>query len=315
MQSKPPLVLLVGPTAVGKTELAIRLAEKLNGEIVSADSRLFYRGMDIGTAKPTREEQRRVPHHLIDIAKPDETLSLAVFQQLARETITDIHTRNKLPFLVGGTGQYIRAVTEGWKPPEVTPDKRLRDVLGKMKEERGRDWLHAALERLDPIAAERIDARNVRRIIRALEVIFTTGRKFSEQRGQSDSPYSLLTIGLKRPRPELYARIDARIESMFENGFIDEVKALLAQGYSEDLPTMSAIGYRECIRVVKGQLTEEQAKVEMRRATRIFVRRQANWFKESDKNIKWFEMSQNVEDEVHRTILKWMNPKDESDSV
>lgn len=315
MQSKPHLILLVGPTAVGKTELAIRLAEQLNGEIVSADSRLFYRGMDIGTAKPTPEEQARMPHHLIDIANPDETLSLAVFQQMAREIITDIHTRNKLPFLVGGTGQYVRAVTEGWKPPEVTPDKRLRDELEKLKEERGKDWLHAALRRLDPVAAEKIDARNVRRTIRALEVIFTTGSKFSIQRGQGDSPYSLLTIGLKRSRAELYARIDERIESMFENGFVDEVKELLAKGYSADLPTMSAIGYRECIRVVKGQLTEVQAKVEMRRATRIFVRRQANWFKESDKNIKWFEVSQNVEDEVRHTILKWMNPKDESDFV
>jgi tRNA dimethylallyltransferase len=263
--------------------------------------------MDIGTAKPTREEQRRVPHHLIDIANPNEISSLAIFQQLAREVIADIHTRNKLPFLVGGTGQYIRAVTEGWKPPEVTPDKRLRDELGKLKVERGSNWLYAALERLDPAGAEKIDARNVRRTIRALEVIFTTGIKFSEQRVQSDSPYSLLTIGLKRPRSELYERIDARIESMFENGFIDEVKALLAKGYSEDLPTMSAIGYRECIRLIKGQLTEEQARVEMRRATRIFVRRQANWFKGSDENIKWFEMSHNVEEQVHRTILNWLN--------
>ena len=137
MQSKPPLILIVGPTAVGKTELAIQLAEKLNGEIISADSRLFYRGMDIGTAKPSREELARVPHHLIDIVNPDETLSLAVFQQKAKDIIADIHTRGKLPFLVGGTGQYIRAVTEGWTPPEVTPNERMRDELEKMKEEKG----------------------------------------------------------------------------------------------------------------------------------------------------------------------------------
>ena len=137
MQPKPSLILIIGPTAVGKTELAIQLAERLNGEIVSADSRLFYRGMDIGTAKPTREEQARVPHHLIDIADPDEILSLAVFQQKAREAISDIHTRNKIPFLVGGTGQYIRAVTEGWRPPEVKPDERMRSELERMKEERG----------------------------------------------------------------------------------------------------------------------------------------------------------------------------------
>src|SRR5512138_1789233 len=147
MQSnKLPLILIIGPTAVGKTELAIQLAEHLNGEIVSADSRLFYRGMDIGTAKPTREEQARVPHHLIDIADPDESLSLAVFQQKARGVIADIHTRNKIPLLVGGTGQYIRAVTEGWNPPEVRPDERLRSELEKKKEERGEYWLHEKLK-------------------------------------------------------------------------------------------------------------------------------------------------------------------------
>ncbi len=301
---QPPLILLVGPTAVGKTEIAIQLAEKINGEIVSADSRLFYRGMDIGTAKPTREEQARVPHHLIDIANPDEILSLAVFQQKAREAIVDIHSRNKLPLLVGGTGQYIRAVTEGWKPPEVEPDKRLRDELGRMEEERGKEWLHERLRMLDPEAAEKIDARNFRRTIRALEVILTTGRKFSEQRGQGDSPYHLITIGLTRPRPELYARIDARIESMFENGLLDEVKGLLAKGYSADLPTMSAIGYRECVRVIEGQISAEQAKVEMRRATRVFVRRQANWFKESDPNIKWFTVKDEVIFEIQNYLHK-----------
>ena len=260
-----------------------------DGEIVSCGfASLLYRGMDIGTAKPTRAEQMRVPHHLIDIADPDEILSLAVFQQKAREAIADIHTRNKIPFLVGGTGQYIRAVTEGWSPPEVKPDERLRDELEKLKEEKGLVWLHDKLKSLDPVAAEKIDARNYRRTIRALEVILTTGRRFSEQRGQGESAYQLITIGLTRPRAELYERVDQRIEAMFANGFLDEVKSLLAKGYSPTLPTLSAIGYRECIRVVNGELSEEQAKVEIRRATRIFVRRQANWFKESDPNIKWF---------------------------
>jgi tRNA dimethylallyltransferase len=300
--NKPPLILIVGPTAVGKTELSIQLAERLNGEIVSADSRLFYRGMDIGTAKPTAEEQARVPHHLTDIANPDEILSLAVFQQKAREAIEDIHTRNKIPFLVGGTGQYIRAVTEGWSPPEVEPDERLRGELEKQKEEKGIYWLHERLKSLDPIAAEKIDPRNYRRTIRALEVIFTTGRKFSEQRGQIESLYHLSTIGLTRPRPELYERVDHRIEMMFANGFVDEVISLLTKGYSPSLPTMSAIGYRECIRVVKGELSEERAKAEIRRATRIFVRRQANWFKESDPNIKWFRVEEEVEPKIEAYI-------------
>jgi tRNA dimethylallyltransferase len=311
MQShKPPLILIVGPTAVGKTELAIQLAERLNGEIVSADSRLFYRGMDIGTAKPTREELARVPHHLIDIADPDEILSLAVFQQKARETIADIHTRKKMPLLVGGTGQYIRAVTEGWNPPEVKPDERLRNELEKLKSEKGIYWLHERLRNLDPVAAEKVDPRNYRRTIRALEVILTTGRKFSEQRGQSESPYHLITVGLTRPRPELYERVDQRIDAMFANGFLEEVKTLLAKGYSPSLPTMSAIGYRECIRVISGELNEEQAKAEIKRTTRIFVRRQANWFKESDPKIKWFR----VEEGVIETIESYLRSAIKDDS-
>lgn len=303
---KPPLILIVGPTAVGKTELAIQLAEKLKGEIISADSRLFYRGMDIGTAKPNLEERARVPHYLIDIANPDETISLAAFQQKAKDIIEDIHTRGKLPFLVGGTGQYVRAVTQGWTPPEVTADEKLRGELGRIasRGEKGPNWLHDRLQFLDPESAAKIDARNVRRTIRALEVILTTGRKFSKQRGQSNSPYHLITIGLTRPRAELYERVDQRIDAMFENGFVDEVKGLLAapRGYSPTLPSMSAIGYRECIRVVNDQWSVEQAKVEIRRATRIFVRRQANWFKESDPNIMWFRVQAGIQNEIMEYI-------------
>ncbi|NOH03955.1 MAG: tRNA (adenosine(37)-N6)-dimethylallyltransferase MiaA [Chloroflexi bacterium] len=302
--TKPPVILIVGPTAVGKTEIAIRLAQRLNGEIVSVDSRLFYRGMDIGTAKPSKEELARVPHHLIDIVNPDETLSLAVFQRMAREVIAGVHARGKLPFLVGGTGQYVRAVTEGWSPPEVTPNVRMRDALEKMKEERGKEWLHARLQTLDPEAAQAIDLRNVRRTIRALEVIFSTGRRFSEQRGQGGSLYRLVTIGLTRPREELYRRVDERIEKMFADGLLDEVRALLEKGYAPSLPSMSAIGYRECVRVVKGEWTTEQAKAEMKRVTRIFVRRQANWFKESDPGIRWFHPShENIADEIE-TFLR-----------
>ena len=303
---KIDLILIVGPTAVGKTEIAIQLAERLNGEIVSADSRLFYRGMDIGTAKPTREEQARVPHHLIDIADPDEILSLAVFQQWAQATVADIHTRKKIPFLVGGTGQYIRAVTEGWTPPEVKPDERLRGELERMKEERGIYWLYEKLKSLDPLAAEKIDARNFRRTIRALEVILTTGKRFSEQRGQSASPYRLVTIGLTRPRVELYERVDRRIEAMFANGFMDEVRGLLVKGYSPSLPTMSAIGYRECIRVAKGELNGEQARAEIRRATLVVVRRQANWFKESDPNIAWFRVNDGTVAEIEAHIRSFL---------
>ncbi|GAB1469525.1 tRNA (adenosine(37)-N6)-dimethylallyltransferase MiaA [Chloroflexota bacterium] len=305
--TKSPVILIVGPTAAGKTELAIRLAERMNAEIVSVDSRLFYRGMNIGTAKPSKEEMARVRHHLIDIVNPDETLSLAVFQQMAQEVIADIHERGRLPFLVGGTGQYVRAVTQGWSPPEVKADEKLRVVLEQMREERGKEWLHAKLQLLDSDAAKAIDLRNVRRTIRALEVIFTTGRKFSDQRGSGDSLYPLLTIGLTRPREELYQRVDERIEKMFADGLLDEARSLLARGYSPDLPSLSAIGYRECVSVVKGQMTVEQAKVEMRRLTRIFVRRQSNWFKESDPDIHWFHPeNKNILSEIETLIRNFV---------
>jgi tRNA dimethylallyltransferase len=303
---KPPLVVIVGPTAVGKTEIAIQLAERLGGEIVSADSRLFYRGMDIGTAKPTPAERLRIPHHLIDVANPDETWSLAVFQRAATDAIADIQRRGKLPFLVGGTGQYIHAVSHGWAPPATGPDTRLRTVLEELAKSQGNEWLHQWLALLDPAAAETIDPRNLRRTVRALEVIFSTGRRFSDQRGQSESPYRLLTMGLIRPRPELYARLDARIEAMFATGLLDEVRSLLERGYSPDLPTMSAIGYRECALVLRDEMSLEDAKVRMRRLTRIFVRRQANWFKAQDAEIHWFEAGEGKLDEIEKGIRAFL---------
>jgi tRNA dimethylallyltransferase len=290
-KARLPLVVIVGPTAVGKTGLAIQLAQHLNAEIVSADSRLFYRGLDIGTAKPTRAEMISTPHHLIDVANPDETWSLAVFQQKAQEVIKTLHDRRKLPLLVGGTGQYIRAVTEGWTPPKVQPDPRLRNVLEALAIQYSPAWLHERLRILDPLSADRIDARNLRRTVRALEVIFTSGQLFSTQRSISESPYQLINIGLVRPRSELYSRIDERIELMFANGLLHEVKVLLEKGYSPELPSLSAIGYREAIAVLQGKMSLDAAKMEMKRITRIFVRRQANWFKPDDPNIRWFEMN------------------------
>jgi tRNA dimethylallyltransferase len=258
--------------------------------------------MDIGTAKPTLEERLRIPHHLIDVADPDETWSLAVFQRLAAEAIAGIQRRGRLPFLVGGTGQYIHAVTHGWTPPATEPDARLRTVLEELAKSRGNDWLHQRLALLDKTSAETIDPRNLRRTVRALEVIFSTGRKFSGQRGQSESPWRLLTIGLIRPRPELYVRVDARIEAMFAAGLLDEVRSLLAQGYSPELPTMSAIGYRECTSVLRDEMSLEDAKVRMRRLTRLFVRRQANWFKAQDTEIHWFEPGEGKVDEIEKGI-------------
>jgi len=306
-----PLVVILGPTAVGKTEVALQLAERLGGEIVSADSRLFYRGMDIGTAKPSQTEMARVPHHLIDVANPDEVWSLALFQQAARQAIEEVQQHRHIPLLVGGTGQYIRAVIEGWHPPVQQPDPRLRDTLEKWAAEIGPFELHHRLAVLDAEAARTIQPQNVRRTIRALEVIFCTGEKFSVQRQRQASPYSLLLIGLNRPRMELYARVDARIDAMIAAGFQDEVRCLLSRGYSSDLPPFSAIGYREMIAYLGDKMTLEEAVEQMKSLTHQFVRRQANWFKTTDPNIRWFEMSLTVVDEVESFIRSgsgWQPP-------
>ncbi len=297
-----PLVVMVGPTAVGKTEAALQLAERLDGEIISADSRLFYRGMDIGTAKPTAEEQARVPHHLVDVAEPDEPWSLAVFQRAAAEAIAGVHARGRLPFLVGGTGQYIQAVLQGWEIPPQEPDPALRKALEHWEQKVGHEGLHKRLAVLDPEAAAQIDARNVRRTIRALEVILRTGQRFSKQRQHSASPYALLIVGLKRPRVELYRRVDERIEAMLAAGFVEEVRGLLAKGYSAELPTLSAIGYREIVAYLQGQMTLEEAVAQMKRLTRRFVRHQGAWFGEKDPAIHWFEAGPRVVEEITALI-------------
>lgn len=310
-----PLMVIVGPTAVGKTELSLQLAERLDGEIVSADSRLFYRGMDIGTAKPSAEERLRVPHHLIDVADPDQTWSLSIFQQAASQAIAGIHARGRLPLLVGGTGQYVRAVMEGWDLPPQEPDPALRAVLEQWATELGGQALHERLRVVDPQAADLIDFRNVRRTIRALEVIFGTGRRFSEQRQRSASPYSLLTIGLRRQRADLYRRIDQRIQAMLETGLIDEVRRLLDLGYAPGLPTMSAIGYREIGAYLRGETSLEEAVALMKRITRRFVRHQGAWFGESDPTIHWFDadspdLVERVTALVH-THAAWRTPSEQ----
>jgi tRNA dimethylallyltransferase len=299
-----PVVILVGPTAVGKTALALELAGELDAEIISADSRLFYRGMDIGTAKPTPQELRSVPHHLIDVVEPDQTYSLALFQREALRIIADIHSRGKLPLVVGGTGQYVRAITEGWSIPPQQPDPRMRAAIEAWAGEIGGQAMHAKLALLDPAAAANIYWRNRRRTIRALEVIFNTGKRFSAQRRKGALPYQYKMIGLKRERTELYARIDARIEQMIADGFADEVRGLLAKGYATDSPALSAIGYGEMAAYVKGEMTLDEAVMLIKRRTRQFVRRQANWFKESDPKIKWFEMGEGIGKIVVDYILK-----------
>jgi tRNA dimethylallyltransferase len=303
----PDLLVVIGPTAVGKTDLAIRLAESVHGEIISADSRYFYEGMDIGTAKPTPEELHRVPHHLINVTTPDKPWTLAHFQLEAAKAVKDISSRGRLPILVGGTGQYIRAVTECWQVPALPPDEHLRDVLTDWGIQIGARQLHARLKILDPAAAERMDPGNLRRVVRALEVIFSTGRTFSDQRTQSDPAYRTLTIGLRRPRIDLYARIDERIDAMLANGLVDEVKSLLDKGYGPELPAMSAIGYSQVVNYLEGRLTLIEAVMLIRRSTRQFVRRQANWFKETDPTIDWFCMDPDPLDQIVVRVNSWRN--------
>ena len=301
-----PLVVILGPTAVGKTELSIRLAERLGGEIVSADSRLFYRGMDIGTAKPTPAERARVPHHLIDVAAPDEVWNLAFYLQEAKNVIREIHQRGNLPFLVGGTGQYIQALVEGWRIPGVEPDPALREALLAWAEEIGPEGLRARLAVLDPDAAAEIDGPNLRRMIRALEVILRSGELFSAQKGKGPTPYHVLRLGLTRPRQELYERVDLRIQNMLEAGFIEEVKSLLAQGYSPNLPPLSAIGYRQIIHYLNNVITLEEAVRQMKSKTRQFVRRQANWFQADDPQINWFQVSEDILVEMEEEIKDFL---------
>lgn len=305
---KAPLIVLVGPTAVGKTSLSIALAKKFNGEIVSADSRLLYRGMDIGTAKPSIGERAGIPHHLIDVAAPDEIWNLAIYQRNAYRIIDQIHQRGNLPFLVGGTGQYVRAIIEGWRIPPQRPDVDLRDALNRWALEIGAEGLHERLARIDPETAEKIDYRNQRRTVRALEVTLKTGVRFSELRRKQTCPYQPIILGIDRPREELYERIDQRIEQMLAEGLVAEVRGLLSAGYSPNLPTMSAIGYGEIIQYLQGEISLDEAVVLIKRNTRRFVRRQANWFKPDDPRISWFEASENIIDQIEATLRSKLKP-------
>ena len=297
----------MGPTAVGKSELGLRLAEEFGGEIVSADSRQIYRGLDIGTAKPTAEERRRVPHHLLDVVDPDEVLTLAQYQELAYAAIDDILARSKVPFLVGGTGLYIKAVVEGWSIPRVPPNEKLREELYRLAELEGPEALHARLREVDPAAAARIDPRNVRRVVRALEVYAETGRPISELQRRSPPPYRTLQIGLTMEREELYRRIDARVERMIERGLVEEVRGLIERGYGLDLPAMSGLGYREIGLYLRGEIGLEEAIRLIKRNTRRFVRHQYNWFRLDDPDIHWFDALSEPYDQIRQLVASFLS--------
>ncbi len=284
------LVAIVGPTATGKSQLALQLAQKFNGEIVSADSRQVYRYMDIGTAKPSRQELYLIPHHLIDIINPDEDFSLAQYQQLAYQAIDDIQQLNKLVLLVGGSGLYVWALLEGWGIPQVPPDPEFRHRLEEKATRGGAEELYQELMEIDPAAAQSIDRRNVRRLIRALEVSKYAKAPFSQFQRKEAPPFKTLIIGLTAERTELYRRIDLRVDAMIELGLVEEVKRLVNMGYGFELPAMSGIGYKQIGMFLKSELTLESAIYQIKTETHRLVRRQYNWFRLTDKGIKWFDI-------------------------
>ena len=290
---RPRVVAIVGPTASGKTALAIALAQALRGEIINADSRQIYRGMDIGTAKPTPDEQRAARHWLIDVAYPDDSFTLADFLDGARGAMDDIAARGKLPIVAGGTGQYVWALLEGWRVPRVPPDVALRAELKAIAESEGAGVLFAELRAIDPASADVIDARNVRRVIRAIEVTRATGRPFSEWRVRDAPAFDATIVGLHvgsgGNREALYARIDTRVDAMIAAGFVEEVRGLQAAGYGCDLPSMSGIGYRQVCEHLRGEATLEESVARIKTETHWLARMQHTWFRQDDGRIRWLD--------------------------
>jgi tRNA dimethylallyltransferase len=284
------LITIVGPTGVGKTAFALEVAKHLDAEIVSADSRQIYRGMDIGTGKPTRDQLSRVRHHLIDRVDPDQSYTLAEYEADALAAIEVILARGKQPLLVGGTGLYIRAVTEGLVIPEVPPNPELRATLEARASLEGGEVLYAELQQLDPAAATKIDPRNVRRTIRALEVYQVTGRRFSDL-GQIQPPsFAVRRIGLTLPRAELYRRIDQRVDDMIARGWPDEVRTLVEK-YAWSLPSMSSLGYPQIGAMLRGEISLAETVQTIKHETHRFVRHQYAWFRPKDARIEWFDLA------------------------
>lgn len=301
-----PLIVILGPTGVGKTRLGIKLAHEFNGEIIGADSRQIYRYMDIGTAKPTPEQTALVPHHLIDIVEPDDNLTLAEYQEQAYAAIDALHERGKLPLLVGGTGQYITAVVEGWSIPRVPPNFELRAEYEAFANEHGPEALHARLHAVDPESAAKIHPNNVRRVVRALEVYDESGIPISELQRKRKPPYQIMTTGLNMPREPLYERVDRRVNAMIEQGFVDEVRDLLERGYTRDLPSMSGIGYLEIAAYLAGEYTLEDAIQKTYSSTHEFIRKQDVWFRGHDHGILWHNVLELDEAQLMADVRDWL---------
>ena len=299
-QSQLQLLVLTGATGVGKTALSIEIAQAHRGEIVSADSRQLYRGMDIGTGKATPAEQAAAPHHLLDIRDPDDTLSLAEYQQLATTTIETIHARGGLPMLVGGTGLYIKAVIEGMRIPNVPPDPALRAELEQRLADEGLAPLVAQLTTLDPTAAETVDLRNPRRVLRALEIVLLTGQPKSVLEGSEPPPWRILALCLTRPREQLYRRIDARVDQMIADGLVEETRRLHAQ-YDPALPALSSLGYREIGAYLRGEMPLALAVERIKLETHRYVRQQETFFRKLPA-LQWID----VDHDPAEVIRQWL---------
>jgi tRNA dimethylallyltransferase len=286
-------LVLVGPTAVGKTDLSLQLAKTLDGEIISADSMQIYRYMDIGTAKPSPQERQGIPHHLIDVCHPRESFSVAQYQELATEAIADCHRRGKLPILTGGTGLYIQAVVDGFNIPSAPANPALRQELEELARREGVEKVHRMLAEVDPERAAQLHPNNLRRVIRAIEVYQATGQRMGElekMAGQNRPAYRLYMYGLTRERAELYARINRRVDVMLEAGLIDEVRSILDMGVPADATAMQGLGYKEIVGYLLGEYSLDEAIYMLKRDTRRYAKRQGTWFRR-DTRLHWFNLT------------------------
>ena len=302
---QPPLVVLTGPTAVGKSALALALASGFDGEILSADSRQVYRYLDVGTAKPTPEERARVAHHLIDLVDPDEPFSVAEYQVAAEAALAAIAGRGGVAFLVGGSPHYLQAVVDRLDLPPVAPQPELRRALEALAASEGAHAVWERLAALDPDAATRADRANVRRLIRAVEVVTASGQPVSIAARRRGPPRPALHLALTAPRAELYARIDARIDVMVAAGWLQEVEALLRRGYDPTLPSLSATGYRELVQVLRGQLPLDEATRLIRYRTHAFARRQYTWLRR-DPRIEWYAAGSDLKTRVGERVATYL---------
>lgn len=297
------VIAVVGPTASGKTDLAIKIAQLLNGEIISADSRLVYKDFNIGTAKPTKEEQSLIPHHLIDVKCPSSTYTVGDYKQEAEDKIQELLTKGKVPVITGGTGFYVRSILEGLDIPDVKPDFKFRDRMEKLVEEKGKEALFEILKQQDPVIAKKLHLNDTFRIIRALEVQNVLGKPMSEAQAMSAPKYDVIYVGLNaEDRDFLYDRINKRVDIMIQDGLVEEVKFLVNK-YGKTLSLLKTLGYKEICGYLDGEKALEESIEDIKKNTRNYAKRQLTWFR-ANKNIKWYFIDRELNEEISKTVMK-----------